>query len=316
MRACFILVSLMMLAVVSRAQSFQQWLTAFKPDAISQGIHSSFFDKTFRGMTLGRRQIHFDRTQPETRLTYLAYRNKRAGAYRTKLGQREYKKRRKLFHRISEEYGVSPCYIVSIWGLETSYGRYMGGFSVVRSLATLAYEGRRAAFFKRELIYALHILQAGHVSPKQFKGEWAVGSGHPQFLPSSWYRYAVDYNQDSRRDIWTTYSDAFASIANYLKLNGWRVGEPTRVAVVLPSHFDATLLGLRVKKTVEAWRALGVRVASGWPMPEQYLTASIVQLYGGPALMVFKNSRVIKTYNASNFYAGTVSYMADNICRR
>lgn len=297
-------------------QSFRSWLTGFKKQAVASGITPAFFDKTFRGMTIGHRQIHFDRTQPERRLTFLKYRNKRADAYRIKLGRRAYKRNKDLLEGIGAKYGVDPCYIVSIWGLETSYGRYMGSFDVIRSLATLAYEGRRATFFRKELIHALQILQAGQVKRKDFKGEWAGGSGHTQFLPSSWKRYAVDHSGDGKRDIWTNKSDALASIANYLSMNGWVYHAPVRVQVMLPYHFNRSLIGYKIKKPLRVWTAMGVHAAHGWHMPSQNYQASIIRPHGGPSFMVFKNWRVIMTYNYSSFYAGTISYMADKICRR
>lgn len=317
MRKLLIVILSLSLAVTALArESFQSWLKGFKQQAVAEGINPQFFDEVFKGMTIGHQQIHFDRTQPEKRLTFLQYRNKRADAYRIRMGQQEYKKNKTLLVKLGHEYGVDPAYIISIWGLETSYGRYMGSFDVIRSLATLAYEGRREDFFRKELVYALEILQEGHVDRKHFKGEWAGGSGHTQFLPSSWHHYAVDHNGDGHKDIWRNKEDALASIANYLSLNGWKVDQPIRAQVVLPSNFPESLLGYKVKKSVNDWRRLGVHAASGWQLPHQNLEASIVHPYGGPDYMVFNNWRVIMTYNYSTFYAGTISYMADKIVGR
>ncbi|PIQ44176.1 MAG: lytic transglycosylase [Gammaproteobacteria bacterium CG11_big_fil_rev_8_21_14_0_20_46_22] len=308
-----ILFSLSIVLCAQARESFQTWLQGFKQQAVSAGIKPQFFDEIFEGMTIGHRQIHLDRTQPEKRLTFLQYRNKRADAYRIKLGRREYGNNKVLLQQLGQEYGVTPSYIVSIWGLETSYGRYMGSFDVIRSLATLAYEGRREDFFRKELVYALKILQEGHVDRKHFKGEWAGGSGHTQFLPSSWHHYAVDHNGDGHKDIWRNKEDALASIANYLQLNGWQRGEPIRVQVILPHGFPENLIGYSEKKPVSAWRAMGVRAADGWHFPRHNLEASIIHPYGGPDYMIFNNWRVIMTYNNSTFYAGTISFMADEI---
>lgn len=297
-------------------QSWNSFVKEVRKEALSQGIRPEVFDKAFRGIKApNRRVLNLDRSQPEKRLTFLKYRNTRADNYRIVLGRRELKKYKNILNKIGNEYGVSPCFITSIWGLETSYGRYMGSFPVIKSLATLAYDNRRSAFFRKQLFLALHILNDEHVTLKKFKGEWAGASGHPQFLPSSWHNYAVDYNADGKKDIWSTLSDAFASIANYLVANGWKRGEPWAMAVKVPSHFDDKIMTRDVTKTVREWKKLGVRPADG-KFPNPNLPASIVHPYGGPTLMIFNNFKVIMKWNRSIYYAGTVGYMAEEICKR
>jgi lytic murein transglycosylase len=205
--------------------------------------------------------------------------------------------------------------MMSLWGLETSYGHYKGRFSVIQSLATLAYDSRRSTFFRRELILALHILNQGHIDLPNFKGEWAGGSGHPQFIPSSWHHYAVDYNGDGQKDIWNNMPDAFASIANYLKKNGWKRNGRWAIEVVLPRHFDSHLLSRKVVKPAWKWKALGVKGISR-QVPDTNINASVIYPDGGPALMVFNNFNVIMRWNRSIYYAGTVGYIAERICRR
>lgn len=298
----------------AQQQSWSSWVQDLRKEAISQGVRPSLFDQIFRGLTPMRRTISLDRSQPEKRLTFAKYRRTRGDAYRIKLGRREYKKHAQLLNTIGKYYGVSPCMIVSVWGIETSYGRFMGNFPVIRTLATLAYDKRRSAFFRRELLIALQIVNDGHVSLSQFKGEWAGASGQPQFLPSSWRKFAVDYNRDGRKDIWKTHGDIFASIANYLVQNGWYANQPWAVEVKLPSHFNTALESMDTKKSVQAWENMGVRLAPTSQHIRGNLPASIITPYGGPSLMVFHNFSVIKRYNNSTFYAGTVGYMADKIC--
>ena len=209
--------------------------------------------------------------------------------------------------------GKSCEIIVSAFSANKS--SLLGSFPVIKSLATLASNPRRADFFRKELLLALHILQEGHVAPDKFKGEWAGASGQPQFLPSSWHNYAVDYDQDGRKNIWTSLPDAFASIANYLLQNGWQMDQPWALEVKLPRQFDKTLLGKKTQKPVAKWLALGVRIKGDKTAPPE-LMASIIEPYGGPHLLVFKNFRVIMRYNNSHFYAGTIGFMADKICRR
>ena len=192
----------------------------------------------------------------------------------------------------------------------------MGNFPVIKSLATLAYDSNRPAFFRKELFLALHILNEGHVSLAQFKGEWAGASGQPQFLPTSWVKYAVDYDEDGRKDIWTSKPDVFASIANYMKINGWRTGDPWAIYVSLPANFDAKLQGKSIVKPVSEWTKLGVRTTTGETLPNQDMPASIVQPNGGPVFLAFPNYKMILRYNNSIYYAGAIGYLADSICMR
>ncbi len=304
-------------AVSAQKLSWNQWVSNFRQEAVADGISPQFFDEVFKDIKKPHRKtISLDRNQPETRLTYLKYRNSRGDAYRIKLGVSKYKKHRQMIDQIAAEYGVDPCIIMSLWGIETSYGHYMGSFPVIQSLASLAYDNRRGKFFKKQLLLALHIVQDGHVSLADYKGEWAGGSGHPQFLPSSWYNYAVDYDQDGYKDIWKTKSDAFASIANYMRTNGWHPNEPWYVEVDVPYNLDPSLLGKENKRTVGDWEAMGVRIRPGQQLPSPTLEAAIVEPYGGPHLMIFHNFGVIRRYNNSLFYAGTVGYIADSICKK
>jgi len=303
--------------VVSRAghQSWNSFLKQLRIEALSQGIRPDVFDQAFQGMKEpSHKVIHYDRTQPEKRLTFLKYRNTRADAFRIKMGRIELKKNHSLLTKIGREYGVNECFIVSLWGLETSYGRFMGTFPVVHSLATLAYDNRRANFFRKQLFLALKILNEGHVNLEKFKGEWAGASGHPQFLPSSFHHYAVDYDGDGKKDIWTSLPDVFASIANYLHRNGWKPGEAWALPVVLPSHFNKDLINLKITKSVNEWKRLGV-YGEGEALPSHDYQASIIAPYGGPAFMIFNNFKVIMKWNRSTYYAGTVGYMAEKICQ-
>ena len=231
------------------------------------------------------------------------------------MGRKAYQKNKQILEEVGQQYGVNPCFIVSFWGMETSYGTYMGNFPVIKALATLAYDSKRQNFFRKELFLALGILNGGHVSLADFKGEWAGASGQPQFLPSSWVKYAVDYDGDGRKDIWKSKPDVFASIANYMKKNGWKTGEPWAVQVNLPKQFDMKLEGKNNMKSVSEWSKLGVLTESGQPLPYQNLQASIIQPLGGPTFLAFPNYKMILRYNNSIYYAGAIGYMADTICQ-
>ncbi len=237
--------------------NWKTWVKQLKEEAMDRGISSRTFDRALKGVKPSKRVLSLDRNQPERRISYLKYQKTRVSAYRIKLGKQKLKQYSGLLNEISSLYGVNPCYITAFWGLESSYGNYLGKFPVIQSLATLAYDSRRGEFFREQLLYALQIVNDGHVPLHKFKGEWAGASGHPQFLPSSWYNYAIDHNGDGRKDIWNTYGDVFASIANYLRENGWQPHQPTLYEVKLSKKIPKALLTLKTTKTVKQWEKLG-----------------------------------------------------------
>ncbi|PJD96634.1 MAG: lytic transglycosylase [Legionella sp.] len=295
---------------------WKQWVATVRAEALEQGIRPDVFDAAFAGVHEPSKTIKgLMHSQPEHRLTFMKYRSSRVDNYRIAIGRKQFEKNRALLETIGEKYGVNPCFIVSFWGMETSYGTYMGNFPVVKALATLAYDSKRKDVFRKELFLALHILNDGHVDLAHFKGEWAGASGQPQFLPSSWVKYAVDYDGDGRRDIWESKPDVFASIANYMTQNGWQSGEPWAIQVKLPASFDMKLEGKNTIKSVSEWNALGVRTEQGASLPYQNLQASIIQPYGGPTFLAFPNYRMILRYNNSIYYAGAIGYLADKICQ-
>ena len=304
-------------AACAGSADWTHWVAQVRQEALSQGIRPAVFDEAFSEIHEPSKQIKgLAHSQPEHRLSYMNYRNSRVDNYRILMGRKKFKEYHDLLESIGKDYGVDPCFVVSFWGLETSYGSYMGTFPVIKSLATLAYDSSRPDFFRHQLFIALRILNDGHVSLAHFKGEWAGASGHPQFLPSSWVEYAVDYDGDGHKDIWESKPDALASIANYMKKNGWQTGEPWAIFVRLPAHFDASLKGKSIVKPTREWSALGVRTESGQPLPNPDLMASIVQPDGGPVFLAYPNYKMILRYNNSIYYAGAIGYLADKICLR
>lgn len=301
---------------VLASEQWQQFVQGLRQEAIAQGIRPSTFDRAFRDVhEPSKRVLKYDRSQPEKRLTFLKYRNTRADAYRIKIGRLRYKQNAALLNKIGSEYGVSPCFITSFWGLETSYGAFMGKFPVIQSLATLAFDSRRSQFFRKELLIALHIVDEGHVDLNKFKGEWAGATGQPQFLPSSWKKFAVDYAGNGKRDIWEDKADIFASIANYLKLNGWQTQGPWAIDVTVTPPLAEDVMSRDIKKQVQAWLKLGVHPVNH-ALPAGSEEASVIRPYGGPTMMIFNNFNVIMRWNRSTYYAGTVGYLAEQICRK
>lgn len=297
--------------------TWSEWVTDVRREALAQGISPRILDAALSTVREPSRRVkNLARSQPEHRLTYTRYLTTRADKYKLVIGRKRFEQNKALLEEIGVKYKVDPCFIVSFWGMETSYGEYMGDFPVINSLITLAYDSSRKEFFKKELFLALRILNEGHVSLKDFKGEWAGASGQPQFLPSSFYKYAVDYNGTGRKDIWKNKADVFASIANYMKMNGWKYGQPWAIQVKLPANFDGSLQGKSIVKSVKEWNDMGVRTLNGHELPDQQLNASIVQPEGGPVFLAYPNYKMILHYNNSIYYAGAIGYMADNICRR
>ncbi len=315
------LLSLLLVFLATEAMagkpSWRQWVAQLKEEAVAQGIDSALFDSIFDTIPAPDHHVlRLDHTQPEHRITFSEYRDTRGGKYKIMLGRKEFQLHHKLLENIGRDFAVDPCFIVALWGMESSYGHFTGNFPVIKSLATLAFDSRRSEHFREELLLALQIVQTKQISLKKFKGEWAGASGQPQFLPSSWFKYAVDYDKDGRKDIWTSYPDVFASIANYLAKNGWRMNQPWAITVKLPDHFNRHLIDKNHERLVKQWNKLGVRTASGAPLPYQNLSAAIVEPDGGPTFLVFNNFKTLLTYNNSIYYAGTIGYMADGICQK
>ena len=308
---------LLVIPLLSSGQtlSWPQWVAELRKEALAVGVRPSVFDNAFRGVSPNKKVVHLDRTQPERRLTFLEYRKTRIDSYRITLGRKAFKRNQALLSDISQNFGVDPCVITAIWGLETSYGNFMGSFPVIKSLATLAYDGRRSKFFRKELLVALQILNEEHITLDKFKGEWAGASGHPQFLPSSWRKYAVDFDGDGHKNIWSNKRDALASIANYLKQNGWVQGLPWGIEVDLPAGFAPKQIDKNNKKSIAQWLRLGVK-PRGQSIPKSSTQAYLVKPNGGPTFMVFANFNAIKSYNPSTFYVGSVGYLSDQICQR
>jgi membrane-bound lytic murein transglycosylase B len=203
------------------AKSFAAWLGQFKKDAVAEGISQKTLDEAFESTTPIERVVELDRKQPESTLTLEEYLEKVVNDTRIAEGRERMSDNRELLSEISKKYDVEPQTIVALWGIETNYGENTGGFSVIDSLATLAYDGRRSEYFRGELLKALKIIDADHITAYDMDGSWAGAMGQCQFMPSSFLNFAVDYDGDGKRDIWNTNADIFASIANYLHSSGW-----------------------------------------------------------------------------------------------
>ena len=303
------------LAQEDAAESFAEWRDGVRSEALSLGISAATFDAAFAGVEPIPRVIELDRSQPEVTLTFAQYVERVVPESRVAKGRELLAKHRDLLEPIGRTYGVPPRFIVALWGIETNFGQYLGGFPVIASLATLAHDGRRSAYFRQELMHALRILEDGHITPEAMMGSWAGAMGQSQFMPSSFVNYAVDHDGDGRRDIWGTQGDVFASAANYLAQAGWHAGETWGRRVALPAGFDDELIGLEVTKTLAEWQALGLRRADGSDLPQAAMSGSVVLPGGeeGPAYLVYGNYRTIMRWNRSYYFATSVGLLADRI---
>ena len=307
---------LLLFTVPGLAEDFQIWLGKLRVEAEGKGISQSVLDEALAGIQPIPRVIELDRRQPEFTLTFTQYRDRVVPQSRIKKGRVKYQENRDLLEEIGGKIGVQPRFIVALWGIETDFGRVTGGFKVISALATLAHDGRRSAFFRKELLNALQILHEGHIAPKEMMGSWAGAMGQSQFMPSSFLAHAVDYDGDGRRDIWTTRPDVFASAANYLAKSGWRADQTWGREVKLPRDFDSALADLKVRKPIGGWQALGVRQPDGGDLPTRQLSASIVLPEKGkmsPAYLVYSNYRTTLRWNRSTYFALAVGLLSDGI---
>ncbi len=293
---------------------FDAWVASFRPRAQTQGVSPVTFDVAFAGAGFLPDVIERDRNQTEFTRTLEDYLAIAASDERVAKGQAALRRYAPVLAEIEARFGVEPQVVVAVWGLESSYGERRGSVPVISALATLAYDGRRGAFFEQQLIAALKILQNGDVSPSAMTGSWAGAMGHTQFIPTSYLAYAVDFRGDGRRDIWSDDpTDALASAAAYLARSGWRRGQPWGVEVRLPQGF-AGPTGRGATRSPSAWAAAGVRDMEGRPVAD-FGPASIIapEGLGAPAFMIFHNFTVITRYNNSENYVIGIGHLSDRL---
>jgi membrane-bound lytic murein transglycosylase B len=294
---------------------FAVWIEELKAEAKARGISDETLNSALDGLQPIPRVIRLDRNQPEFQQDFRSYIDGRISEKRIKQGRRLLLEHRDLFEKIRDRYGVPPRFLVAIWGLETNFGRHMGNFPVIGSLATLAFDERRSSFFRAELLDALTIIDEGHIKTDTMHGSWAGAMGQIQFMPSTFIRFAVDADGDGRKDIWNSFPDIFESAANYLVGSGWRRGYVWGREVQLPQALDLKLTGLETEKNLSEWHEMGVRKKNGDSLPEEDIKASLILPDGrdGPAFLVYQNYRAILKWNRSHLYAITTGHLADRL---
>lgn len=296
-------------------EPFTAFLTGLRQDALRAGIDRATLDAAFAGVRPNPKVLELDHHQAEFTMTWAQYRAKLVTPQRIGNGRDILATRRGLLTAVDARFRVTVGVIMGIWGLESSYGATAGSYNLIEALSTLAWDGRRSSYFRGELINALRILQHGDVSKPAMTSGWAGAMGQPQFMPSSYLRYAVDFDGDGRRDIWRSTPDVVGSIANYLAKFGWRYGEPWGQPVTLPPGFDAGLAGRDNRRPLEEWMRLGVRREDGSAFSRGDIPGALIlpDGAGGEAFMTYANFNVIRRYNPSDFYALAVGLIGDGV---
>ena len=291
------------------------WIEAFRPRALQAGIREDVFDNAMRTVRYDPEVIRRDRNQSEFTKTIWDYLETATSDLRIANGKSALAGQRDTLSRIEEKFGVEKEIVTAIWGLESAYGTFRGTDHVLSSLATLAYDARRSAFFEGELLGVLNILQDGDTTPEDMTGSWAGAMGHTQFMPSSYLAHAVDFTGDGKCDIWgDDPADALASTAAYLKHFGWTAGQPWGVEVSLPDDFDYMQASRDITMLPSAWAERGVKPQAGGSIPD-HAEASILLPGGakGAIFMIFPNFGVIERYNSADAYVIGVGHLADRI---
>ncbi len=301
--------------------SFSEWQENFKQLAIEKGIPKDTLDLAFQDMTLNKTVLKLDNSQPEFTRSIWRYLDNAVSDVRIKKGKAVLSQHRRLFEAITDEYGVPAEIIIAIWAMESDFGGNYGNMNVIRSLSTLAYAGKRKQFAQTELLAALRIMVCESIPFDNMVGSWAGAIGQPQFMPTSFQKYAVDYNKDNKRDIWNNLDDAFASIANYLRASAWKTGEAWGLEVILPNDFNWQQQAIdnpeNKPMTILEWKQRGVTFASDESFANNDQLASLFFPAGhlGPVFLTFANFDVIKKYNLSLSYSLAVGLLSSAISK-
>lgn len=321
MRVLLCLVAVMFTATSSvfaaSESDFNAYVKSLKNEALEQGISSTLLDRAFNDITFRPTAVKADKNQPEKKITLDDYIISRVPDWKAEQAVQKYQSNKKLLDQIGEEYGVQPRFIVALWGNESNFGKLQGSYSVLSALASLAYEGRREALFKKNFFAALTILDQGHISIDSFKGSWAGAMGQTQFMPISFLTYAVDYDGDGKKDIWGTPADVFASIANYLSSEGWDDSGTWGRQVRLTQEVPISGLSKANMRPLSYWQEQGVRRFDGSDLPKVDVKASLIMPDGesGRIYLVYNNFHTLMKWNRSSYFGVSVGYLSERIKR-
>jgi membrane-bound lytic murein transglycosylase B len=307
--------------------SFSEWLAGVRADALQRGIRPEIVDEALATVEEPEPTvIARDRAQAEAVLVLERYIARQLKPRVIRTAREMYTRNRRLLDEVGQRYGISPRIIVSIWGIESNFGKFSGVRPTIGALATLAWDPRRSAFFRGELLNALQILDRGDIDIARMRGSWAGAMGQPQFMPSSYLKWAEDFDDDGRTDIWSSPPDVFASIANYLKAHGWTTGQTwgrevkisRAVAKAIANDVErrngscVARRDMTIAMPMARWQELGVRLTTGAALPKTDMTASLVS-GASRSFLVYNNYDALLEYNCAHSYAITVALLADRI---
>lgn len=312
-------------APVADPPPFDEWLGALRAEAIQRGISEALVDRAFADVKPVEQVLERDRTQAEFTLDLDAYLKRRLTPQMVRLARRMYTRHRAVLQKVEQAYGVPARIVVSVWGLESNFGRFAGVRPTIPALVTLAYDPRRGAMFRDELFDALEIVDRGDIELERLKGSWAGALGQPQFMPSSYREYAQDFDGDGRKDIWSSLPDVFASIAYYLQQHGWTRGQTWGREVRVSPMMQKALLSVPRRETgcrarrlmtdprpLDEWRRMGLRMADGRALPRSSLSGSLVEA-GTRTYLLYGNYEALLGYNCAHSYALSVALLADRV---
>jgi membrane-bound lytic murein transglycosylase B len=305
---------------------FSDWLVALKQEARDRGFSDALLNQALDGIEPLEHVVQSDRSQAELNPGFARYLSTRLTPTMIRRGKEKATEHGTILRQVERKFDVQHRFLLALWGIETRYGRVTGNVPVFQALATLAWEPRRATFFRGELFNALTMVQRGHIDAPSMTGSWAGAMGQTQFMPSSYLSYAVDFDGDGRRDIWKSTGDALASIANYLKGFGWNGDETwgrevkatsavrAEIARTIPKRTEGcyALRNMTERRPLAEWEKLGVRLVNGRPLPHAAIPAGFVDV-GERAFLVYPNYDAILAYNCAHYYALTVALLSDRL---
>jgi lytic murein transglycosylase len=295
--------------------SYESWLAGFEREAVAQGISQRAVSAAAPFLTYDQKIVNIDHGQRVFGQTFLEFSDRMAAAYRISGGQARIKKYEPVFAQIDKQFGVPAAVITSFWALESDFGATMGNYRSLSSIASLAYDCRRADRFRAQLFDGLRLIERGDLRPDEMIGSWAGELGQTQMMPSEYFKYAVDYDGNGRRDLVHSVPDVLASTANYLHGLGWKAGEPWLSEVRVPANMPWDQADLSIALPRSKWAAYGVTLADGRPLPADNLAASLLLPMGrlGPAFLAYQNFQVYLQWNNSLVYSTTAAYLATRI---
>ena len=305
---------------------FDNWLDSLKQEARDRGYSDALLSQALDGLAPLEHVVRSDRSQAELNPGFTRYLSTRLTPTMIRRGKEMADENGAVLTAIEKRFDVQRRFLLAFWGIETRYGRVTGNTPVFQALATLAWEPRRADYFRGELFNALTMVQRGYIDEPSMSGSWAGAMGQTQFMPSSYLSYAVDFDGDGRRDIWKSTGDALASIANYLKGFGWNGKETwgrevkltdavrAEIARTIPKRPEGcyAIRNMTERRPLEEWQKIGVRLPGGRPLPHSTIPAGLVDV-GERTFLVYPNYDAILAYNCAHYYALSVAMLADRI---